>query len=566
MNISTNVITYPDLFNDSNQDVNHLLKNIDSDILIQVMCYINSYLFPYNDDDVTVKQKEIFQKFFRRLPNGTRYKLEVLIENKKILFLRSSILEFVQYVFMNYHIIHEFEDTTPEHELNLLKAYLLISDKKQDKSFNLKKNDKKQELFYTFFWPFLAQQFDLNKIEHPIFPLLKGAIYLSYFKNNEKYNSYYNEFLDKSGCKTGWEYIHKLILLSKNGYENEPVAQVGTDYTNPFFKNSIFNHDEFLKAEHLRKNFNGFKARPIYKANNNQLYIIDWDFLNRKFFDGLIRDFYEVTSIHQIIKKFPDFLATFSKDISEDILFRKTIEACFKNRFNEILFNRFPEKCPADCYLRYNQYIFLFEFKNNSFSSKSLDAGSFDSIKEEIDRKMNFTYNWEDNTKNKGVAQIINQIKQLHESFESQNKLSRDKIKFRNMVIIPIVVYSDKVFGMPGINDYLNSEFLKYQSTLGDLNFKKIEDLTLININFFIQNLDAFRSGNIRLFMDLITDYRSKIKKRKQNHKSNPDIKKYDQLFDSFEDIEFYSNPDFFRNNSGGFAKRAIEIFAIDIF
>lgn len=134
------------------------------------------------------------------------------------------------------------------------------------------------------------------------------------------------------------------------------------------------------------------------------------------------------------------------------------------------------------------------------------------------------------------------------------------------MVIIPIVVYSDKMFGMPGVNDYLNSEFLKYKSKLSNLNFKKIEDLTLININFFIQNADAFRSGNIRLFMDLVTDYRSKIKKRKQNHKSNPDIRKYDQLFDSFEDIEFNSNPEFFKNNSGGFAKRAIEIFAIDIF
>lgn len=218
MNISTNLITYPDLFDDSIQDVNVLLKDIDSDILIQVMCYLNSYLFPYNDETLIGKHKEIFQKFFGGLPKGIRYKLELLIEDKKILFLRSSILEFIQYLFMNYHVISEFEDTTPEHELNLLKAYLIISDKKHEKSFDLKKKDKDQELFYTFFWPFLAQQFDLNKIEHPIFPLVKGAIYLSYFKNNETYNFYYKEFLDKSGCKTGWEYIHKLIILSQNGY------------------------------------------------------------------------------------------------------------------------------------------------------------------------------------------------------------------------------------------------------------------------------------------------------------------------------------------------------------
>lgn len=271
-----------------------------------------------------------------------------------------------------------------------------------------------------------------------------------------------------------------------------------------------------------------------------------------------------MTSVHQKFKSFPDFLSKFSKEVSEDILFHQILNACFKESSTELIFDRFPSNHPADCYIRYNQYVFLVEFKNSSFSSKSLDSGSFGLIRGEIDRKMN---SWNDYKKRgKGVPQIINQIKNLNETLEFCINSNGSKIKIRNVIIFPIIIYTDKMFGMPGINDYLNTEFSKSLKELNNLKFKKVEDLILLDINFFIRNIERFQYSKIRSLKDLLLDYNSVIQTRKKKHNTKPEIDKYDMLFDNFEDIESTRSPEYFNNYESGFLRNILQTLKIDIF
>lgn len=244
MQVSTDIITYSDLF-DRVEDVDELLNGIDSDAVIRYLCFLNAYLFPYKKEGALERHKEIIRIFFTRLPTKIKLKIDFLIEAKKILFLRPSILEFVQYEFTNYRIVNGFTDTTPEQELNILKVYLIISDKKQEKSFEQKRKDNKYELFYTFFWPFLSYQYDLHQIENPIYRLIKGTLFLNYFKTNSAYTRFYLDFLNKLGCKNGWEYIYKLMVLSQNGFGHTPKFHIEGEDTNLIFKNLIFDHKGF---------------------------------------------------------------------------------------------------------------------------------------------------------------------------------------------------------------------------------------------------------------------------------------------------------------------------------
>lgn len=535
MNIDASLILYDEIFDDKEQNINEILEDIPSDLIIKFLCYVNALLSGSDVADIKAKQIKIFKKFFDRFPESLKLKIITHLKDNRIFFLKPFLLEFIHRELIRNKAIPDFIDTDPQHEINIFKAYLLISQEVQKKYSTNDEEIDRENLFTQMFWPLMAYQFDLDGNFNANFQLLKGALYLSHFKKNSQFLKYYDEFIKRNGCSSGMEYFLKLVSFLFQAYSQNEVKFICKNNTDATYNHFILDRIQYISDSRNFLTYNGLKERPFYKALDGDLYIIDWNLWGRKLYDGLIRDFYQQTSISNEFKIFPDFLARFSKDIAEDQLFKKLMLLCFNKKYCQCLFDEFPTKNPVDFYLRYNRYIFLFEFKNNYFSSEPLSIGKYGSMIDEINKKMNSSRRGKKRAK--GIPQIVEQIKELSTFFKDNDGSIPGNIKIHNMVIFPIIVYSDKFFGIPGVNDYLNIEFRKQIHNLKELNFGKIENIILISIDFFFYNLKLLTNGTISDFINQLKTFNSQIDKSKKKHNKSYDQKDYLRIFRTFEEI-----------------------------
>lgn len=118
---------YSDIFNEPEPDIDFLLKEIPSSMIITLLGYINSELYLKSDNKTQIK---IFRKVTERFDLKTKTEVynnlsRLNKENSKInVFTIKINLEFIHYVLINYENF-DYKDSTPENELNFFKAYLL---------------------------------------------------------------------------------------------------------------------------------------------------------------------------------------------------------------------------------------------------------------------------------------------------------------------------------------------------------------------------------------------------------------------------------------------------------
>jgi hypothetical protein len=153
------------------------------------------------------------------------------------------------------------------------------------------------------------------------------------------------------------------------------------------------------------------------------------------------------------------------------------------------------------------------------------------------------------NSKNKGVGQLIKNIKKvIVKPYDSDNFLSKG-IKHRNITIYPIIIYTDKFFGLPGINNYLKEEFEK-QLSEEDLSkdFKCIKPLTFIDFNFLIDLIDKAEEID---FYEMINSYHHELEKRNKRFLRYHEEECFFSMNDNFEIFfsEHYSQLFNNRNN-----------------
>ncbi|MGC4058199.1 MAG: hypothetical protein QM743_08790 [Chitinophagaceae bacterium] len=197
----------------------------------------------------------------------------------------------------------------------------------------------------------------------------------------------------------------------------------------------------------------------------------------------------------------------------------------FSKRHSVLFFDDGKTDSLPDCYFRKGNRVLLIEIKDAYFPSSATDSFSFEKIKKAIDEKYN--------SPKKGIGQIIKQIKSLKQNpYEKEPPYK----KVSSLKIYPIIVYTDSNFNMLGVNRYLSQQF-QLQQEVDNLSsgFKKIFPLTLINLNFLIENMVVLRDGN-NDFFKLVEDYHQYVaiyEKKNRKDKSSDE-----SMFNTF--LSFY--------------------------
>lgn len=512
--------SYEDIFDGPIPKLEDILKRTSTAILIELIAYIDAQLYP---NATWNKQVNILTHYLSRQPVNLRNEIYTKFDlfkfkngnNEISIFSRIYLKHFLHAVLLNDNNLFA-DDTSPEQELEFLKAYLLIQSDQNNLAtarYQVERQSSNGDFFPIHTWPILINQFDIQIIVNPIYNLIKGVCFLNYLQFHSNYSKYVTAFLNKNNKPNSWEYLMTIFGLLKKTLKNNKG-----DINNYFFNcakelQPLFNHLTLTVDEYNRKlsckkeNFSLLKAKPIMKHGERYI-VLDWNLLMNKIYDGLIFDFYNTSGIktNQDFDTLPNFKKFIGNAITEKFLFQRILNNILDKKHCKLNLPTTDNKGEPDGYFRQNSSIVLFEIKDAFFPASAIKSSTYQDIKNAIDLKYN--------NKKKGIAQIIKQIQKLSQSpfyFDDY----KGKIKTKNLQLYPVMIYTDKNFGMPGVSNYLNNEFnLKLDSLNLRQNFKKIQNLTFIDLDIFIRYNKYLKNND---FIQIINRLHSELKKRKRN-------------------------------------------------
>lgn len=528
---------YSDLFNESKPRIRTLLENLSSKETLGYLAYINAQLFSRNRKEA---ENEILLFFSSGISEAQRE--HFFINLKKIreknhpqqvsFFSVLASMEFIHYEICNFKGGDDYEPK-PSERFNFLKSYFVIVEDLANKNKEAidSYSSTEEDFFRTRTWPLLSEQFGANSNSDIVINLLRGFVFFKYFEQQTSYVEYVDRFLKKNRKKNSWHYLRNIMDLLQVNWGNQSFQSIRpfflrTNNNETFLENLVIDIPGYQAGYMEEKsNFNGIKKTPLVKTKENTYLVLNWDYLSNKSYEGLVFDFYNDSGINSVFKTFRDFKNHISYQITEQHIFRRLLAAIFQEKYSILNFFGEKEKGMPDAYYRKGKYIYLFEIKDAYFPASALGSYSYEKIKNAIDQKYN--------TSSKGTGQILKQLEKLKDKPFERRSYEGLKLKPRNIVIYPILVYTDLNFGMAGFNNYLNAEFKeKVISQELENHFSQIKDLSFISLSFFIENLNSLEKKELRLYLD---DYHSYIKANKKKHIRYSDMASMFSMNDNFE-------------------------------
>ncbi|MEQ8925572.1 MAG: hypothetical protein RLO81_07135 [Fulvivirga sp.] len=513
------VPTYSHIFDGPSIPITKLLDGISKELLLNTVTVINAELFSTNDHPTS--QINILKFLLRR--QNAELKISIfekiadfyLNHNRKdfAIFSPHITLEFLHHVLIEMPNINSLDDTTPLQELNFFKAYLIYSEGIIDRTIITTSPVDPLDFFQRNIWPIFISQLEINHYSNFLTSIIKAKCLFDFLQHQSPFNEFVERFIKTNEVENTWSYFVVLINALNNGI-NSNKTELGL---NPFyikvdneinlFEDLCFDHTSYSEHFKLGKdNYKGFKEKPLVKYAPKTYLVIHWNLLAGKLYGSLIFDFFKKTGIynHPRFKNeknpFLSFKQYIGSNFIENYIFRKVISSIFKKRHAIVRFDDSNNDGFPDAYVRVGNRIFLFEIKDALFPSKGIESNDYSIIKNKIDEKYN--------SKRKGISQLIKQIRNLESNSFEDKSFNDLNIKKRNLIIYPIIIYTDIYFSMPGVSLYLQNEFKKRVKIESFAQFKNIKSLSFFNLDFLIENLDLLTIKRFEL--DKIIDYVSK--------------------------------------------------------
>ena len=539
-------VNYTDLYPGNKPTIEELLEGIPSNLLIMILSVINSEITAAKDfKEVQTRMTSfIAQRFSQSELLNIDRRLSIFKEKTQgtsIIWGKRYVLEFIKYEFLNYRDLEHIE-LTPEHEMKIFQAYLLIVERLNDidrlefkKNLDLiEKNDEYQ--FEKIVWPFVLKQYDNNNTVNPISQFIKLFALIKHSLTDPEILKSWKLFLKYNGFEKLNNYlagVHFLVNVTQNRQENGSFLRAFTRIKQKdlpsHFLNLCLDFKEFSTKEDNKVDFKGIREKPLFNYKDENIIVLDMNFLNNKIYNGPLFDMYYKTDMatNTRFKDFPQFKTHIGTHVSENIIFKGIMKKLFKKNFIKLYFDDDSKSNCPDAYIRYGSKVFLVEFKDYLFPGSLVDKYSFDDIKAHIDLK--FINN--NKKKNKGISQIVEQIKIL-----STTKFEFDKFSDKTITVYPVIVHTNFAYQLPGVNDYLRREFEKRvgRELLGSKTI--IEKLVLIDLDSFFDFL-LLENFSIKTLEGFLKKYCHIIENRVKKFQQHVNQQNFVRSRESFDEI-----------------------------
>lgn len=560
---------YSDLFDGPRPEIKSILENIPSIFIIRFLAFINDVLSVKGDN--ISSQIFIFDALTADLSDEIKEdfsirKIRLKLESGSVLFALFYSTEFVnrELIYFKPYLGPSERDTSDVLH-KFLKAYTIIIDEinEQDElRYADSIEDAKKggdENLMKLMWPHFIRQMEFSTHSKPspppLYEICRSFAFSAYLEQHPKYATYAKPYFQSLGCDNGLKYIFRILGIVV-AHLRRPASDspqnyfltVTTNEENPMVESLVVDPAEIKNDLKKQLDYRGQKEKPFFKIKDNEYVVANWNYVYNSMFSGLVFAFYYNSKVNEVEKSFGDFKGALGLEFSEEILFKGIMKKCFSKEHESLAFFDINGDFTPDCYYRTGNHIFIIEFKDSLLNSDIIQSGSYDKIKESIDKKfVTVKDTKKGKVSDKGIYQLARNIEDLAQNpklfWSIDTKAEIQQMNLKDIIIHPIIVQTNPYFDLPGINDYLDGLI---QTRLNPIksSFKEIAPFTIINFKFFFERLLMFADAKIELASELEYYHQTILNlKIKTNETGNED-----DWFNSKKPISIFSSPAYRQN------------------
>ncbi|WP_447951140.1 hypothetical protein [Chryseobacterium koreense] len=517
------VLTYKDVFGYSSpHEIIDLLKGISPETLLLTLGKTSASLL------AGTNSLQIFNSYTSSYTNH-HFRTEILkidfrlrSNSHNVLFNEKSNFHFLKMVVENYAFLneHTLEDDSEILEINFFRVYLLINQAIYDSNNSNFLKGIPAEHFLEFAQILMMKKTIVEQQETDFFSdflKIKAQLHYFFLEDNELLNQFYK--LHGITNPDLWIFEIFRILTLANNYNNNAFYVEDdhwiADYCDGILVNKIIGKTPVNDIE--------LKLNSLYKKDS-KYYVLNWSNFGQHLFYKITYQLYELyKKKYDSQLKFDAYKSLISDKVSEKIVFRKAVERSFGRKGTFISYGCESFLGFPDCYLRYNNFVCIFEFKDNELSREFLSNESYQFAKTFIDDRFILnTANGKE--KRKGISQLVKVIESLNENIQKVDPILLSKYKKTSVEIVPILVVSESMFSQPAVESYLTKEFTKIKPSNTD--FRNINDLVMVNVSTLIH---YFLNAEKPDFLPILKIYLDK-KKRLTAKGMVPDFPSIDNI------------------------------------
>lgn len=484
------------------KDVLDYLGQASQFILLNIIGFSNTV--PQKNFDNFFSNQDVQWDIIQRV---TKYGRENRLPEPPEVVSREASLRLAEIILANRETLLEgnTNDNKDADELNIFKAFLIIN-----REVNAKQNfgnaeeniDKMAETLITMSFSSadigLYSNTDLEFAKLLYATIVKFEYLLDFLKSDEEF-----KYLKNALCA----YFKEENIESLNA---QVKLLLGT-----IFKMKVDNNYKLVpeKPEHIRflntlasaeieesADFTNLKNYPFYKIDENTFSIIDYFFAVDKFFKSIRFVLKDAYNSHQNLPQNDGaFFSFYNMKFSEEFLMKRVLDDIFHQKYIVKRQEADTRDNEPDYYARHNNRIYLFENKDILVAAGIKSSSDIDEIKKLLKKKF-----LKDGSRDVGIGQLVKSIEQIVENQFPFDDYANQK---NNFTIYPILIVSDRIFEIMGVNYILNQWYLDLvKEKLGDkYNASYIRDLTFIDMDtliFWLPHLQK-KDRNIREIIDI---------------------------------------------------------------
>ncbi|MDP3945233.1 MAG: hypothetical protein Q8Q51_05010 [Lutibacter sp.] len=507
---------YPE---EKKKEILEYLNKVSSFTLLNIIGFSNTTPQP-NFDNIT-SNSEIQNDIIERV---IKYSRENSIKEKPELVSREASLKLAEIILANKDFLIENNKNSDRDldELNLFKSFLIINKEVNSKQKLISSDDnfdKMVDMMIAMSFPtsdlgiFENNDFEFGKLIYStivrfelLLEFLQSKVEYAYLVNN-LYEYFNLENLGELNVQMKYLFGKLLELKQKNGFKFRVEDEKALLFLNTLVSNEIIEDDDFTNL----------KNHPLYKIDENTFSIIDFFFVVDKFTKSvkfILKSAFH--KHHNLPAKDRTFFSFFNTKFSEEYLMQRILDKFyFKKYFIKKEIKETQENEP-DYYIRHNNKIYLFENKDVLIAKDIKSSGNIDKINKVLKSKFLETDN-----KPIGIGQLVTSIAQIVENNFHYDDYVNSK---NNFTIYPILLVSDRIFEILGVNYRLNQWYLDLVKVkLGNkYDPRQIKNLTVIDIDtliFWLPYLEK-SDNNFRIIID---DHLKRMTTKKKINHRNPE-------------------------------------------
>jgi hypothetical protein len=530
------ILVYSDVFPEERQlpSMQSILGNTSTAVLIEVLCYLNCIL--HTKQFSAEKQLELCQKLLFRQPKSNTSVVSRSLAIMKMkghpfhVFDSYTLMKTINFALENKNNKKQ-DDSTVEDEWQIFKAVLLANEKLNEDF----RNDITGETdllmrFAKLTWPNLISSVTHRQRNEFLLWIYKCIKFLDFISTNKELSIYFCDYFKIKDPSDLTIFVKEIVqfyvsvgMNKTHGHFNYRMSYK-LDVVQPVLSPYCMELETLKPSEYMSKDFKSLRQFPIIKLNDDRFVVTNWNFILEKLGVGLVFDLFNNTELKNKYRDFSDFKSKMGLNIWEKE-FQEIMKDSVLKKGDIYSIGETNAKNNCDFYIRRNSQLSVIEFKDTLIPKET----RYDEIKADIDRKFTGT---------KGIGQIKKILDKLKDDINVLEPKNSSYTKNRKPVIYPVIVVTEALYTLSGINTYLNREFKKIIMK-EDYPFY-VKPLMILPFDYFLLANSNFKTGKVDYFKFLEKYNVNLINARRRAFRSNKievKFKMFDGFIDSLDNI-----------------------------